>query len=73
VTKMADRYISSIETVSLYIKLVECPARCYGFSRELRKTNIVEVVYDTSPETTTRVARGGLLIGGIKSLNTQAG
>jgi hypothetical protein len=33
----------------------------------------VEVVYDTPPETTIRVARGGSLIGWTKALDTQAG
>jgi hypothetical protein len=33
----------------------------------------VEVVYDTSSETTTRVACGGSLIGGTKTLDTQVG
>jgi hypothetical protein len=33
----------------------------------------VKVVYDTSPETTTRVARKGSLIRGTKALDAQAG
>jgi hypothetical protein len=33
----------------------------------------VKVVYDTSPRTTTTVARGGSLILGTKALDTQAG
>jgi hypothetical protein len=33
----------------------------------------VEVVYDTSPGTTTRVAHRGSLIGGTKTLDPQAG
>jgi hypothetical protein len=33
----------------------------------------VGVVYDTSPETTTRVAHRGSLIGGTKALDIQAG
>jgi hypothetical protein len=33
----------------------------------------VEMIYDTSPGTTTRAAHGGLLIGGSKALNAQAG
>jgi hypothetical protein len=33
----------------------------------------VEVVCDTSPRTTTRVAHGGSLIGGTKALDAQAG
>jgi hypothetical protein len=32
----------------------------------------VEVVYDTSSKTTTRVAQGGSLSGGTKALNAQA-
>jgi hypothetical protein len=26
-------------------KLVECPARCCGFFRELKKTNIIKITY----------------------------
>jgi hypothetical protein len=33
----------------------------------------VEVVYDTSPGTTTRVTSGGSLIGWTKALNAQVG
>jgi hypothetical protein len=33
----------------------------------------VELVYDTSPGTTTRVARGGSLIGETNALDTQTG
>jgi hypothetical protein len=33
----------------------------------------VKVVYNTFPETTTRVAREDSLIGGTKTLNAQAG
>jgi hypothetical protein len=33
----------------------------------------VEVVYDTSPEITTRVAQGSLLIRGTKALDAQVG
>jgi hypothetical protein len=34
---------------------------------------VVEVFYDTSPITTTRVVRGGSLIEGTKNLDAQAG
>jgi hypothetical protein len=33
----------------------------------------IKVVYDTSPRTTTRVDRGGSLIGGTKALDAQVG
>jgi hypothetical protein len=33
----------------------------------------VEVVYDASPGTTTRVAHRGSMIGGTKALDAQAG
>jgi hypothetical protein len=32
-----------------------------------------EVVYDTSPRTTTRAAHGGSLIGGTRALHAQVG
>jgi hypothetical protein len=33
----------------------------------------IELIYDTSPRTTTRAARRGSLIGGTKALDAQAG